>query len=467
MAELEPTMFREYDLRGRLSDKELNEDSIRVIAKAYGTMLAKRGIKDCVVGHDLRTGSKELTEVAIDALRSTGTNAIFIGQVLTPLMYSAQYYYKTKGGMMVTASHNPNGWLGFKLALGYSYTFGPQEMAELKALTVSEQFETGKGELRREDYLPIYTQDVIKRVKLARPVKVLINAGNGTAGPIVPNILRQAGCTVYEFLTEPDLEFKHYFPNPSLEKMMQDTGEQTVLHGADIGLAIDGDGDRLGTTDEKGNIVWADRFLILLSRAILKDNPGAYIVYDVKSTRALGEDIEAHGGKPYLWKTGHSYIKEKLHELKAPLAGEMSGHIFLGPPLYYGFDDAVFTSLKLIELLSHHQERFSELLAETPSYHSTPTLQAYCDDRLKYQVVVELVQAFQREGKKVVTFEDLKLGGRVEFPDGWGLIRASSNLPVLVLRFEATTPERLDEIVQMFREKLEQYPEVSKEWESG
>jgi phosphomannomutase/phosphoglucomutase len=467
MAKLEATMFREYDLRGRVNDGELNERSVGIIARAYGTMLQKRGIQEAVVGHDLRTGSKELTEVAVDGLRSTGINVIFLGQVLTPIIYAAQYFYKTKGGMMVTASHNPNGWLGFKLAFGYSYTLGPDEMRELKGLTDSENFEHGKGDLQDVDYLPIYTQDVTSRVEIARPVKVLINAGNGTAGPIVPGILRQAGCEVTEFLTEPDLEFKHYFPNPSLEQMMQDTGEQTIRHKAEIGLAIDGDGDRLGTTDEKGNIVWPDRYMILLSRMILKDNPGSPIVFDIKSSRALAEDIQVHGGKPFLWKTGHSYIKEKLHDIKAPLGGEMSGHIFFGPPVYYGFDDAVFSSLKMAEMLSKSDLSFSELIAGTPTYYSTPTLQAACNDEIKYDIVVKLVKEFKDQGYKVFTFEDLRLGGRVEFEYGWGLVRASSNLPVLVLRFEATSKDRLEEIQQLFRAKLEQYPQVSSEWESG
>ncbi|MBN2547576.1 MAG: phosphomannomutase/phosphoglucomutase [Anaerolineales bacterium] len=467
MANLEPTMFREYDLRGKVSESQLNEQSVSIIARAYGTMLQKRGIGEAVVAHDLRTGSKELTQVAVEALRSTGTNVIFIGQALTPMMYSAQYYYNTRGGMMVTASHNPNGWLGFKLALGLSYTLGPAEMEELRQFTISEEFACGEGGLRQEDYLPFFTRDLISRVHLARPVRVLVNAGNGTAGPIVPDILRQAGCQVFEFLTEPDLQFKHYFPNPALEKMMQDTGEQTIKHRAEIGLAIDGDGDRLGTTDELGNVVWPDRYLILLSRLVLKDNPGAPIVFDVKCTRALSQDILIHGGKPVLWKTGHSYIKEKLHQIQAPLAGEVSGHIFFGAPLYYGFDDAVFTALKLVEMLSLQPSSYSELIAETPVYHSTPTLQAGCDDTLKYQVVAELVQELQEEGYRVITFEDLKLGGRVEFEDGWGLVRASSNLPVLVLRFEATSPQRLEEIVGLFRRKLERFPQVSREWESG
>lgn len=467
MANLKKTMFREYDLRGLVNAEELNLESVEIIAKAYGTMLRQRGITLCVVGHDLRRGSKEFSEVALKALTSTGVDAIFIGQVLTPMMYSAQYHYHTKGGMMITASHNPNGWLGFKLALGYSYTFGPAEMKELYQLTVSEAFAVGSGSVRREDYLPVFSKDVVSRVKLARPMKVVINAGNGTAGPIAPKILRAAGCEVIEFLCEPDLEFKRYFPNPSLEIMMQDTGEATLQAHADLGIAIDGDGDRLGVTDEKGQLIWPDRYLILLSRAVLKKNPGAPIIFDMKSSRALGEEIIKAGGKPVLWKTGHSYIKEKLHQLDAPLAGEMSGHIFFGKPDYYGFDDSVFTALKMLELLSHETRTFSQMVDELPDYCSTPTLQAACKDEVKYDIVAELVQTFKAEGYQVVTFEDLKLGGRIEFDYGWGLVRASSNLPALVLRFEAQTPSQLTQIEQMMRDRLRKYPEVSQEWENG
>jgi phosphomannomutase/phosphoglucomutase len=468
MANLEPTMFREYDLRGRVNELELNEKTVSIISRAYASMLRKRGITDAVVGYDLRTGSKEFAQVATEALLSSGINVIAIGQVLTPIMYAAQYYYKTKGGMMLTASHNPNGWLGFKLALGFSYTFGPAEMKELQELTISEAFGKGRGKLREENYTPIYTQDVVSRVKIKRPIKVVVNAGNGTAGPIAPPVLRKAGCQVFEFLTEPDLEFKHYFPNPSQEKMMHDTGKQTVKHRAQLGLAFDGDGDRLGVTDECGQVVWPDRYMILLSREILRTNPKASIVFDSKCSRALSDDIKAHGGKPVMWKTGHSYIKEKLHAIKAPLAGEMSGHIFFGPPVYYGFDDALFAALKLAELLSNSDKPFSDLIAETPTFFSTPTLQAHCADELKYNIVAEIAQSFKAEGYDVIMFDnDPRYGGRVEFKDGWGLLRASSNLPVLVMRCEATTKPRLDEITELFKRKLKKYPQVSDKWESG
>lgn len=468
MANLAPTMFREYDVRGRVNEKEINPYSVGVIARAYGAMLQRRGITQAVAGHDFRPGSKELAETAVAALRETGVDVIFIGQVLTPMMYSAQYHYQTPGGMMLTASHNPSGWLGFKLALGYSTTLGPAEIAELKQLTISEDFPTGQGSLRVEDYLPDYTRDVLSRISIRRPIRVLVNAGNGTAGPIVPAILRRAGCEVVEYLTEPDLSFPHYFPNPALEQMMAETGQQAAANGCDVGFAFDGDGDRLGVTDETGQVVWPDRYLSLLARQVLAQQPGAPVVFNFTSSRALMEDIRAHGGKPVLWKTGHSYIKEKLNELDAPLAGEMSGHIFFGKPIYYGFDDAVFAALKLVEMLSSGDKPFSALVAETPTYVATPTLQARCADEVKYGLVGQIIEGFMADGYEVTIFDNNpQQGGRIEFPDGWGVVRASSNLPVLTLRFEAVNAEKLEEIQQLFRERLNRYPEIDREWVSG
>jgi phosphomannomutase/phosphoglucomutase len=463
MAKLEPAMFREYDLRGRVNDEQLNEYTIGIIAKAYGTMLRRENIDVAVVGYDYRESSEWITEAAIQGLVATGINVISLGMVLTPMMYSAQYHYQAMGGVMVTASHNPRGWSGFKLALGYSKTLGPEEMKALYELTVSEQFATGSGTVRSEDFLSDYTADLLKRVEIARPVRVVVNAGNGTPGPVVPEILRQAGCEVVELYCDLDWSFPRYFPNPALVEMMDDTGEKVVELGADIGFAVDGDGDRLGVTDERGETVWPDRYLILLARQVLEDYPGAKIIFDVKCSQALPEDIEAHGGTPIMWKTGHSYIKQKLWEEKAPLAGEMSGHIFFGEPAYYGFDDAVFAALKLAEYVSYREEPLSSIISETPYYVSTPTLQVGCPDEVKYDVVDRLTKEFQEDGYDVIDIN----GARVNFGDGWGLVRASSNLPVLVMRFEAKTEARKEELMAIFRERLAKYPEVGSKWETG
>lgn len=456
-------MFREYDLRGRVNNEELNTKSVEIIAKAYGTMLGKRKITAAVLGYDYRECSQKFRDAFVTGLTSTGVGIIDLGMILTPIMYSAQYYYKTSGGVMITASHNPNEWSGFKLALGLSHTLTPPEMKELYELTVSEKFTQGKGKVRKESYNKCYEDDIIKRIKLSRPLKIVINTGNGTAGPIVPKILKRAGCEVLELMTDLNWNFPRYYPNPSLVEMMEDTGKMVKETKADLGIAIDGDGDRLGVTDEKGETIWPDRYLILLARQVLERNPGAKIIFDVKCSQALEEDITKRGGKPIMWITGHSYIKAKLWEENAPLAGEMSGHIFFGKPIYYGFDDAVFAGLKLLEYLSTQNLPFSKIIAGTPYYVSSPTLHAPCADEIKYQVVEKLTKEFKDEGYEVIDIN----GARVKFGDGWGLVRASSNLPVLVLRFEAKTKERLEEIIRIFKEKFTRYPEIGKEWKSG
>jgi phosphomannomutase/phosphoglucomutase len=463
MAKLASSMFREYDLRGKVSDDELNEYSAGIIARAYGTMLRERDMDRAVIGHDFRRSSERITQAVIEGLVSTGLDVVTIGMVLTPMMYSAQYHYQSQGGVMVTASHNPTGWSGLKLALGFSYTLGPDEMKELYDLTVSEQFASGSGTVRAEDFLSAYTADLLGRVEIARSVRIAINAGNGTAGPIVPEILRRAGCEAVELYCDLDWDFPHYYPNPSLVEMMEDTGKTVVDSDAEIGFAVDGDGDRLGVTDEGGEVVWPDRYLILLARQVLEKHPGSPIIFDVKCSQALPEDIEAHGGVPIMWKTGHSYIKQKLWQEKAPLAGEMSGHIFFGEPTYYGFDDAVFAALKLAEYVSRSGEPLSKSISETPYYVSTPALQVHCADEVKYDVVDKLTKEFKADDYDVIDIN----GARVQFGDGWGLVRASSNLPVLVMRFEAKTEDRVEELQALFRQKFARFPEIGTEWETG
>jgi len=462
MAQIEKSMFREYDIRGKESDQELNPSSMELIGKGYGTFLQKRGISQVVLGHDNRKTSKEFSKTAIDGLIKTGCDIIDVGIIITPMLYWAQYYFKTKGGLVVTASHNPSGWNGVKLALGYSYTIIGKELEEIYDTIVREDFVSGKGTvIKKEDISKPYQKDLLSRAGKIRPLKVVVNTGNGTAGLFAPAIIKAAGCEVIEHLTESDPSYPHYTPNPAQVDMMEDTGEQVRINHADLGLAFDGDGDRLGLVDEKGQTVWPDRYMILLSRLVLAKKPGAKIVFDVKVSQALPEDIEAHGGIPIMWKTGHSYIKEKMKEEKAELAGEMSGHIFFAED-YYGFDDAIFAALKLLDFFSSQTATVSELVASTPYYVSTPALHAECPDDKKYQVVEELTKEFKKDYEVI----DIN-GARVLFEDGWGLVRASSNLPALVLRFEAKTPDRLKEIEQIFRDKLSRFEFVGKKWVSA
>ena len=464
MAFIEKSMFREYDLRGRESDQELNERSMYLIGKAYGTFLNKRGVLEVAIGHDNRATSEAFYAAAIKGLLESGLRIYEAGTILTPMLYWAQYYFKTKGGMMVTASHNPAGWNGVKLALGYSYTIIGNELEEIYNTIVSENFvdKTGGEIVKKEDISGPYINDLLARVKIKRPFKVVVNTGNGTAGLIAPEIFRRAGCEVVEHLTNLDPSYPNYTPNPAEVEMMEDTARVVRDSKADFGFAFDGDGDRLGLVDELGNTIWPDRYLILLSRLILEKRPGAKIIFDVKVSEALPEDIRAHGGVPIMWKTGHSYIKEKLHSEKAALAGEMSGHVFFVEN-YYGFDDAIFTALNLLEYFSTQNKRVSEIISDTPYYVSSPTLQAECPDGKKYEVVAELTEEFRKEGYKLIDIN----GARVYFDGGWGLVRASSNVPALVLRFESKTRKGLDAIEKVFREKLKRFDFVGKDWKSG
>ncbi len=454
-------MFREYDIRGRETDDELNENSIYHIARGFAKLMEVRGVTECICGHDARGTSESFHKQALRAFAESGIHVIDIGTVTTPMSYWAQYHFNVKGLCMITASHNPAGWNGLKLGTDLSTTLLPDEIDQLYKIIEKEDYATGSGNIRQENVRNAYFDDLVSRTKIRKGFRVLVNTGNGTAGLFAPELLRKAGCDVVEHYTNVDATYPHYTANPDGQKMMDDTGKQTVANKCEIGMAIDGDGDRLGLTDEKGTTVWPDRYLILLSRLVLKRSPGAKIVFDVKVSEALPEDISAHGGIPIMWKTGHSYIKSKLSEEKAALAGEMSGHVFFAQD-YYGFDDALFTSLKMLEYLSEQPEPFSEIVQSTPYYVSTPTIQVKTTDEEKYSIVEKLVDEFRKEGFRMIDVS----GARVYMENGWGLVRASSNTPTLVLRFEAKTQESLEKIKAVFKKKLDAYG-VHTEWDSS
>ncbi len=462
---INPSVFREYDIRGRIDrDDELTAPAAYAINRGFAVFLKRRGIADAVVACDARPYSKDIKEIAIKALRDSGISVIDIGVALVPIFYFSQYHLEKKGGVMITASHNPWGWTGFKHAYDYSTTFMPDDMAELQKIVEEEAFASGNGGYEiYSDIIAAYAKDVLARVSLKRRLRVLVDTGNGTAGPIVPVILRAAGCEVIEQYTEPSAE-RHHEANPSTMGMLNAMSGGVRKHGADIGLGFDDDGDRIGAVDEQGQIVWPDRMLALMARLILAQKPGGKIVFDVKCSEALVEDIKAHGGVPMMWKTGHSYIKAKSKEVDAALAGERSGHIFFREG-YYGFDDATFAALKLLEYISGQSMPVSALVASLPHYITSPVWHAPCDDTKKYAVVERLVAEFKREygDGNVIDIN----GGRVYLENGWGLVRASSNVPALVLVFEAKTKEGLKQIEKIFRAKLAQFPEVGSEWMSG
>lgn len=455
-------MFREYDLRGRVSDRELNERSVKLIGRGFASFLNRRKINTAVVGHDFRSYSPKFHAVLISALMESGVNVIDIGQVIAPILYFSQYHLKVKGAVLVTASHNPNGWSGFKLGYDFSRTLLPDDIKELLKIIQDDDFVSGKGSYKKMDVIEAYKKDVLKRIELKKRLKIVIDCGNGTTGPIAPDVFRRIGCDVVEQFCDLDANFPNHDPNPSLVETMEALGKRVREKKADVGLAFDGDGDRIGVCDEKGNNVGADKVLILLARLVLNKIPGSKIIFDVKSTQALEEDIKAHGGEPIMWTTGHSYIKNKLQVENAPLAGEKSGHIFYAEG-FYPHDDAIFAGLKLIEYLSAQDRSFSEVMKTIPQFVTSPTYHVDCADDVKYKVVEKLVAEFKAEFPKVIDIN----GARVVFDDGWGLVRASSNLPVLVLVFEAKTEKRMKEIMNLFGDRLKKYPEIGKKWRSG
>lgn len=455
-------MFREYDLRGRVAEGELTDDSVRLIANAFGRLLLARGNDRVVVGYDNRPASPGFKAAAVSGLLAAGLEVVDIGLTISPALYFSQYHLESPAGLMITASHNPSDWCGMKLAHGYSRTLGPAEMRELYRLAAAGESGGGNGRRRRADTRDAYLERVTAGTRLERPLRVAVDCGNGGAGVFAYEALQRLGCLTFQLYCDPDDRYPHYFPNPSDLKARRRLRE-IVTHRyirADVGLAFDGDGDRIGVMDERGEDVWSDRVLILLARQVLQRRAGAAVVYDVKCTRGLEEEITARGGRPVMWKTGHSHIKAKLHETGAALAGERSGHIFYREG-YYGFDDALYAGARLLEVLAASGETLSALVAGTPPYLTSPEIAAPCADDHKYRVVDALVADFKREfGARV---NDIN-GARVDFGDGWGLVRASSNLPELVLIFEAGTEARLREIRSLFRARLAAYSEIDPAW---
>lgn len=460
MATLNKYMFREYDIRGLVNNEDLNEANVELIAKGFGSLLKERGVDRCLVGYDNRSYSKGLIEAAISGLISTGVHVTNIGQVTVPLAYWSQYHLDIPAVCMGTASHNPNGWFGLKLGYEKSSTLLGQELVDLYNRVSEENFTHGEGtrkDISTDQMMSVYRDDLMKRAKLNRPLKIVVNCGNGAAGPVNVPALRSFGCEVIEQNTTPDATFPNHEPNPSSVGFQKALEAKVLETGADCGIGFDADGDRLGVIDNLGRTMYPDKILIFLARLELIKHPGASIVFDVKSSRAVADDVKAHGGVPVLWKTGHSYIKAKSKEVNAPVSGERSGHIFYRSG-YFGYDDGLFAALKFLEYVSTQSKTIAQLHDEVSAYSTSPTYEAHCADDVKYQIVDKLVSELKAKygADRVIDIN----GARVEFEDGWGLVRASSNLPKLVLVFEGKTKERMESIISEFEKLLKAYPEV-------
>lgn len=443
---INPQIYREYDIRG-VVDRDLTPDIVRRLGQGFGTHMARLGKKELVVGRDGRLSSKSFAESLIEGLISTGCNVVNIGICPTPVYYFSLFHLNKEGGMMVTGSHNPPEFNGFKISVGKSTIFG-EEIQNLGRLTEKGEFISGKGNVSSGEIISSY-QDYIKgNIRFERKIKVVIDAGNGTAGVVAGPLLRDLGCEVEELYCEIDGRFPNHFPDPTIPEYLNDLTDRVKKLQADLGIGYDGDGDRIGVVDDKGNIIWGDQLMILFSREILKYKTGATFIAEVKCSQNLFADIEKHGGKAIMWKTGHSLIKEKMREEKAALGGEMSGHIFFADR-YFGFDDAIYASCRLIELLSKTKRKLSQLLEDVPKTLITPEIRIDCPDEIKFRVV-EKVREDLRKDYSIIDVD----GVRVQFGNGWGLVRASNTQPVLVLRFEASTEEGLERIRHLIEEKV-------------
>jgi len=449
---LNPHIFREYDIRG-IAEKDLTDDVVEAIGRGFAAYLAARGRKRIAVGRDVRLSSLRIQEALVRGLRDGGIHVVVVGVVPTPALYFAIHHRSLDGGAMVTGSHNPIEYNGLKLSEGTSSLHGP-ELQEIRRLAENPPPASGQGGREEAPILAEYGDALAERLRPARPLRVVVDAGNGTGGLAAPALYRRLGHTVEELYCEPDGRFPNHMPDPTIAESLASLRDRVLTSGADFGIAFDGDADRVGAVDDRGRILYGDQLLALYARDLLTRHPGATVLTEVKSSRALVEDIEAHGGKPIMWKTGHSLIKKKMRETGALLAGEMSGHIFFGEG-YYGYDDALFAGGRLLQVVAAQREPLSALVDSLPRYISTPEMRVDCPDDRKFAIVEELKRAFQGTGRII----DVD-GVRVDFGDGWGLVRASNTQPVLVLRFEARTADRLEEIKKLFVERLRSYPEV-------
>ncbi|HSR67461.1 MAG TPA: phosphomannomutase/phosphoglucomutase [Acidobacteriota bacterium] len=459
--------FREYDVRW-IVGKEINPNGFFVMGRAYATLLQKDvGSNKAIVGHDFRSYSQELARSFTLGMMVSGAEVIDVGLALTPMVYYAQHHFNAPGGAQVTASHNENGWCGLKLADGLSSTLGPDGIKRLKQIVHSGDFVNGSGSYQNFDNLDqAYLSDIVGGKKLDHPPKVVVACGNGTPGRFVPEIIEALGCHVVRLDCEADWTFPRFNPNPEDVKFLHEISRVTMQEKADIGIGIDGDGDRIGVVDEKGEEIYSDKLGLLLARWMSEKYPNRIVVTDVKSTGLFSNDpvLNSNGYQSVLWKTGHSYIKAKVRETGAIAGFEKSGHWFLSEPLGRGYDDAARSAALLLRMLDESGKPLSQMLADLPKSYNSPTIGAYCPDDEKYEVVEHVTEQYRQDMEKGTV-----IGGRkikelitvngVRFvleDDSWGLVRASSNKPSLVLVAESvTSQEQLYQIMEHIQQRLE------------
>ncbi len=449
-AELNQEIFREYDIRG-VADRDLTDEVVELLGRAMGTYLKQAGCQHITLGRDCRLSSPRLRDSLSRGLLGTGLHITDIGVCPTPLLYFSLHELKPQGGIMITGSHNPAEYNGFKVAVGKATIYGEQ-IQQIGEIAGSGDFIQGEGSLEEVSLLSAYHQNLVGSLGvLQNPPRVVVDCGNGTASPVAPALYRDLGCEVIELYCTMDGHFPNHHPDPTVVDNLWDLIQRVRQSSADVGIAFDGDADRIGAIDDQGRVIWGDELMILFSRAILKEQPGATIIGEVKCSKNLYDDIEKRGGRGIMWKAGHSLIKAKMKEEGAALAGEMSGHMFFADR-YFGYDDAVYAGARLLELISNNEQNMSQMLADVPKTYSTPEIRVDCSDQHKFEVVRRAREFFEKDYRTVSVD-----GVRVIFDDGWGLVRASNTQPALVLRFEAESQQRLDEIQALVEGKLEEF----------
>jgi phosphomannomutase/phosphoglucomutase len=442
-----PEIFKAYDIRG-IVGRTLTVEAVENIGHAIGSEAVARSQKTVAIGRDGRESGPELCAALARGLRASGIDVIDVGMVATPMLYFTAYQLNTLSGVMVTGSHNPPEYNGLKMMLAGD-TLAGEAIQALRARIEQGDLTHGAGGYRTHDIREAYLSRITGDIKIARPIRIAVDCGNGVAGAFAPELYRRLGCSVQELFCDVDSRFPNHHPDPSQPKNLQDLIRALDTGEAEIGLAFDGDGDRLGVVTKRGKIIYPDRQLMLFAADVLSRNPGAEIIFDVKSTRNLFKWVRDHGGKPLLWKTGHSFIKAKLKESGAPLAGEMSGHIFF-KERWYGFDDALYAGARLLEILSKVPDLSAEL-ENLPDAINTPELHVHTAEGENYTLMAALKQnAKFGNAREIITID----GMRVEYADGFGLARPSNTTPVIVLRFEAETGAALQRIQEDFRRAL-------------
>ncbi|TVR18994.1 MAG: phosphomannomutase/phosphoglucomutase [Anaerolineaceae bacterium] len=458
MTMFDPSIFRKYDIRGRVDgdDAQITPSLAYAVGRALGTYMPDQfGTDHVFVGSDNRPSSAPLKQAMLEGLSATGMTVTDIGEVLTPTVYFASAEYGERGGgVMITGSHLDQRYNGIKMAYN-NLALADQQIQELLRIIQSEAYRTGEGQMRRDfDMIHKHMDKISGMVKLARPLKVAMDAGNGLSGTYVPALLEKLGCEVVGLYLESDGTYPNHLPNPEDPEMTEELEALVVAEGADLGLAFDGDSDRCGFLDEHGHHIAADRLLALLARDLLARQPGASIVFDVKASQALPDEIKRYGGVPVMWKSGHSLMKRKMNEIGSPLGGEVSGHLFIGEN-YHGFDDAPLVALKALEIFAATDKPVSAIFEEIPKLVATPEIILSAPDDLKFAIIDEISESLSAK-YEVITVD----GARAIFEDGWGLIRASNTQPAITLRFEAHDNENLVANMRRFKALMDKYPAI-------